>query len=88
MGAALADVVLVAIISGGVTVINAAIAAFATYINTRKQRSSDKQPTLVIIVRGTEGSQQIASIGGKIDNEEIEKAIKKVGTVTEVAIGK
>ena len=97
LGAALADLVLVALIGGGATVVAAAIKAFAQYriakIQGRRKSENDeadvvppKASSTVIIIRGTLGSEQIEIVGQQVTQHEIEDAVAKVGIVQEVSL--
>ena len=83
-GAAIAELVLIAIIKGGAAVVAACIAAYAAHVEAKGKRAEGAKPPVVVIIRGTEGSENVQIGPGGIDAKAVDAAIKKVGTVTEI----
>ena len=83
-GAAMAELVLIALIKGGAAVISACIAAYAAHVEAKAKRSEAAKAPVVIVIRGTEGSETVQVGPNGVDTKAVDAAVKKVGTVTEV----
>jgi hypothetical protein len=90
-GAALADIVIVAIITGGFSVAVAAINAYANYLISRQKAPENKDAfsaPIVLRLRGVVATETIELSSDKEANKKaIKAAVKKLKVVTGVSAG-
>ena len=83
-GAALADIIIVAIITGGSTVAAAAITAYVNYLISHQTKPENN---IVIRLRGIVGSETVQLSSDKQANKKaIKAAVKRLKVITHVAL--
>lgn len=83
-GAPFAELVVVALIAGGASVVSSAITVFGSWLASRGKKGGT-EPKVQIVLTGLSGSRSI-DLDGKDDAAKIASAADEIGPVREVAV--